>query len=564
MKQIQTEKWFFALLWVILLVSVIGLRDWNSRFDRPINGDGKGYYAYLPAVFIYHDPQFEFIETIERNYYPPDRSQFKDFLNEQPNGRVVNKTFPGLSLLYAPFFFMAWLIAWIGRFACDGYSLPFQLSIAIAHVVYLMLGLRALYECVRSLGLGGKTSLLLLLLTVFGTNIWYYTVYDHSVGHVFSFFLCCLFSWNLISFFKLKKPWYLSVSLVLVVLMMTIRPTNALMVLFIPFLARLSGEKLLPSLLSYVHSLKSQWFAVPVCVVIVSLLPLVWYWQTGHFVVYSYGKETFDFAHPHFVDFLFSYQKGWLLWSPFIALMLLSTVFIFVRKDRILLAYFLFPLILIIYVLSSWWCWTYGDGFGQRPMIEFIPLIVFVFGSSLVSFGQKARVILLSALIPLAVLSIFQGFQIHEGVMKGGRTDRSTYWSHFVQWYTDAPKATIPPEFSTMYIKQTKGDQLSVEKPYSKAIFLPMKDVSMIKISARIAGVHGDTNVRIVLSSKNATYYKSEFTGMYIYNFERSLSYSFPVEDCKEDTLIAYVWNGDTGSKLSVRMMNVVAYKKMN
>ena len=77
-----------------------------------------------------------------------------------------------------------------------------------------------------------------------------------------------------------------------------------------------------------------------------------------------------------------------------------------------------------------------------------------------------------------------------------------------------------------------------------------------------MAGEHGDTNVRIVLSSKDATCYKSEFTGMYIYSFERSLSYAFSVADCQADTLIAYVWNGDTGSKVTVHSMNVVAYQK--
>ena len=30
--------------------------------------------------------------------------------------------------------------------------------------------------------------------------------------------------------------------------------------------------------------------------------PIIWwYLQTGHFIVYSYGKERFDFSNPHLV-----------------------------------------------------------------------------------------------------------------------------------------------------------------------------------------------------------------------------------------------------------------------
>ncbi len=562
MKRIQTDTWFFGLLGLFLLISVIGLRDWNSRFERPINGDGKGYYAYLPAIFIYHDSQFGFIEEIEQKYYPKDRSHFKDFLNEQPNGRVVNKTFPGLSILYAPFFFVAWLIAWLAGFAGDGYSLPFQMGIAIAHVVYLMLGLRTLYLSLRSLGAGEKTALMLIFISLFGTNVWYYTVYDHSVGHVFSFFLCSLFVWNTIVFFKLKLPFHFSTALVILALMTSIRPTNALLVLFVPLLLRISGGILLSDLRMYWRSLFKQWLVVPLCSVILSMLPILWYWQTGDFLVYSYGKESFDFSNPHLWEFLFSYQKGWLLWSPFIAVMGLFIILIYIRKDLLLLCYFLIPFILIIYILSSWWCWTYGDGFGQRPMIEFIPLITLVFGAAIQRISRNWRVVIVSLCTPFIGLSLFQGFQVHAGIIRGGATTQETYWSHFLQWYKDAPKAKIPEGCRLVYVKEIGRSDLSAKKAYSRSLVLPVKGVSILKMNVVMSGAHKDTNVRIVLSSKDASYYKSEFTGMYIYNFDRSMSYLFSIEKCQEDTLYAYVWNGDTNSKVYVRSIKAMAYSK--
>ncbi|MEY4604486.1 MAG: hypothetical protein RIT43_1778 [Bacteroidota bacterium] len=560
--EVQTDKWFFRFLWLFMLTAVIGLRDWNSRFEHPINGDGKGYYAYLPALFIYHDSHFGFIDEIESKYYPPDRSQFKDFLNKQPNGTEVNKTFPGLALLYAPFFFIASLIAWIGGFVCDGYSLPYQMSIALAHVVYLMLGLRAMYETLRSLKIGLKTSLCLVLILLFATNTWYYTLYDHSVGHVFSFFLCALVCRNVIRYFQAKNTFYFSVSLVLLSLLVSIRPTNPMMVLFLPLLAKLAGTVLKTDLIAYLKSWREQWKTALSCIAIVSLLPLIWFWQTGNFVVYSYGEETFDFLHPHFLAFLFSFEKGWLLWSPAIFLMLILSVLILFKKDSRLVLGLFIPLLLVVYVLSSWWCWTYGDGFGQRPMIEFLPFIVLVFGMALLKFKEGTRMLYLSLFTPLICLSLFQGFQFHEGILKGGSTTQKVYWSHFFQWYTDAPKAVIPENYRKVFEERSGEVKLSRDKAYSEAIALPVKDISWIELKAVMSGTHKDTNVRIVLSSKDARYYKSEFTGMYIYSFYRPLSYMFSVENCDADTLFAYVWNGDSNSEVSLRTLEAVAYKR--
>ena len=157
-------------------------------------------------------------------------------------------------------------------------------------------------------------------------------------------------------------------------------------------------------------------------------------------------------------------------------------------------------------------------------------------------------------------LSLFQGFQIHEGIIRGGETDRETYWSHFLQWYTDAPMAEIPDGYRWVYMKHTGSSNLSAEKAYSQPLVLPVKGISMVKLTVVLSGTHKDTNMRVVLSAKDASCYYSEFNGMYIYNFKRSLSYVFPVDQCNADTLLAYVWNGDTDSKVRIDALKAVAY----
>jgi len=360
----------------------------------------------------------------------------------------------------------------------------------------------------------------------------------------------------------MKRAKDLSIALILLALMIVVRPTNAVMLLFIPMVAKLTNESLSLALRTYLNSFRTQWIVVLSGVMLLSISPLLWFWQTGSFVVYSYGKETFDFIHPHFIQFLFSYEKGWFIWSPYLFIMLLFTMFVFAKRDLMLLILFLWPLLLIIYILSSWWCWTYGDGFGQRPLIEYIPLVVLVFGTAIHTIDRKWRIGIVSMGIPFIGLSLFQGFQVHEGIIRGGVTTKHTYWSHFFQWYTDAPKAEIPKNYNSVYMSQVGQAELSEKKSYSEALVLPVEGVALIKLTVELSGTHEDTNVRIVLSSKDASYYKTEFNGMYIYNFKRSMSYAFPVGNCHSDTLYAYVWNGDTKSNVSIQSLKAEAYKK--
>jgi len=77
----MTKNIFWFLSISIVLTCMFASREFDSRYGRSINGDGKAYYAYLPALFIYQDPSYAFVDSMELKYYPEDRSQFKDFRN---------------------------------------------------------------------------------------------------------------------------------------------------------------------------------------------------------------------------------------------------------------------------------------------------------------------------------------------------------------------------------------------------------------------------------------------------------------------------------------------------
>ena len=63
--------WIFA--GIAALAFLLTVASYETGFFRlePIHSDGNGYYMYLPAVFVYHDPGMHFVEHL-----PEDISGF--------------------------------------------------------------------------------------------------------------------------------------------------------------------------------------------------------------------------------------------------------------------------------------------------------------------------------------------------------------------------------------------------------------------------------------------------------------------------------------------------------
>ena len=64
--------------------------NWGKDHWKGIlEADAKGYYAYLPAIFIYHDLNFGFFEKIEKEQYY-DKNLYYDY-TAGSNGKRINK-----------------------------------------------------------------------------------------------------------------------------------------------------------------------------------------------------------------------------------------------------------------------------------------------------------------------------------------------------------------------------------------------------------------------------------------------------------------------------------------
>jgi hypothetical protein len=484
-------------------------------------------------------------------------------MNPLENGRKVNKTFPGLAVLYAPFFFLAWLFSALFGFATDGYSPPFQYAIALSHSVYFVCALRILFGILSRFELKKSTSYILLLALTFGTNCWYYLVYDFSVSHIHAFFLVSLIAWLFINWLETKQTKFISFALICLALLAILRPTSVLVVLFIPLLIYIKNSNIKTEFKSIFGQIKKFSFAF-IGFGLIFLIPLLlWKWQTGNWFVYSYSNERFYFSKPHLFEFLFSVKKGWLFWSPVI---LLSLVFMLIRLKKETLPIVLstvLPILLIAYIFSCWWIWTFGMGFGQRPMIEFLPFILIAF--AFLFQGIKRKISFAFVLIPFVGLSLLQGYQFGNFIHFGGQTTFEDYTSRFFQLKVDGPRVKLGNEYRL--IKKTENlieSEISETNIYSSnCVLFVSKETQQIKVSAEVLSNSDNPKFDLVLCNKDASYFQSfQLPKEHLSSDYSLFEYGIETKGEVSDTLILYVLNADKKGKGKVKNLKIELFSK--
>lgn len=357
-------KAYFICFAILYLFQVQEVVQKYNRSDKVINEDALGYHLILPAYFKYNDPNFEFKDSVYQRELPP-------VVNVLENGKTVCKYFPGTAVLQAPFYGLALL------FHLDDagdFSLPMHSMMLWASQFYLLLGFVFFYLILKHLNIKNHLIFLASALCLFGSNLFVYASYDPAYSHVYSFFAIMAFT-----YFLLKIPHQKSALIwagLLYGLIIIIRPVNGLIVLLIPVLINpLKNNEFISAknILSFSLSM-----ALPI-----ALMSYLWHWQTGDWIVYSYSGEQLNLSQAQVFDFLFSYDCGWVLYTPlpFFVFTVSIGILLFNKKFRLANGS-LILLFAIVYVLSSWYYLHYGCTAGCRPITEFYGLIFILFAYS--------------------------------------------------------------------------------------------------------------------------------------------------------------------------------------
>lgn len=434
----------------------------GETWDRSINSDGKGYYAYLPAIFIYHDLTYKFVESYEGKYYPADRAAFKEFRNYTNDGKTVNKYFPGLAIIWLPFFLLAHLLSYFLDYPMDGYSLIYQYSISIAALFYLWLGCRFLMMMLQKAGGSIKIAAVVTFVIAAGTNIMYFAIVEDSMSHVYSFALVSLFLYYVYRYFQDFKGKYFIFAATLFGLILLVRPTNGLIILLIPLLAWLADrgsriedrESRIENQESSIEhresraggGVKKYTVGILILIVLLSTPLLLWHQTTGHWIVYTYTWERFHFLHPHFFGILFSYNRGWFLYTP-VALISVFGFYPLWKKNKTAFYWTITFFLLFIYISSCWWMWYYASKFGQRIFVDlyaFTGILLFlIYKYSLIS--KAAKYLVTTTLLFFIGLNIFQCYQHSIFVFPATDLTSEIYWDSFTRLHP-AAKVYLPSE----------------------------------------------------------------------------------------------------------------------
>jgi hypothetical protein len=182
-------------------------------------------------------------------------------------------------------------------------------------------------------------------------------------------------------------------------------------------------------------------------------VPQLIYWkmQTGNFMYYSYSGEHFFFNHPRIWKGLFSFRKGWLLYTPMAALALAGFFFLKKNARPLLIPLYLYTF-LNIWIVLSWWCWWYGGGFGLRAFIESFAFLAFPLAALWAWALKKGWVAYVGLMIVAGFfirLNLFQSKQYREGKLHWDSMSKAMYKATFLNpdYVKDADKLIDPPDY---------------------------------------------------------------------------------------------------------------------
>lgn len=429
MKFLQSKSFYtVAILYVLLLF--FSIKNFQPNI---ISWDNFGYYLYLPAKFIYNDPGLKdpsFAIEMMQKY---DLSATFYQVVPVENGNNIIKYSSGLAVVYSPFFFIAHVFTKVTSFPSDGFSYPYQLAIFISSLLFVIIGLLYLRKVLLHF-FNEKTAAYTFIILILGTNLFSIFTYHTSI-HLYLFAIYAALLWKTIQWHNDPTNYRAIAIGFLCGLLTLIRPTEAISVL-IPLLwgvydFRTLRKKWILIITHYWHII----FAVLAGVIMVMPQLLYWKSQTGQWLFYSYvnAGEGFDFLTPYIWQVLFSFRKGWLIYTPIMIFAIIGFKYLYQNHRKAFYPILVFSII-NLYIVSSWTCWWYAGSFSQRALTQSYAVLAIPLAAFLHYVFSKTSRIKYSALGIIAILvflNLFQHWQFSKGIIDNMRMTKPYYFAVF-------------------------------------------------------------------------------------------------------------------------------------
>jgi len=369
-----------GMLLVILSVSFFIFGTFRN-VPYKIESDGKYYYQYLISIFFDGDLDFN------NNYRAPayvwmesevDHYRLRESLHPVTQ-RPVNPFSSGPAVLWSlPFL----LLYGLGRLLVNlGATWPdlnpwsryFQYGVMYAGVLYCIAGLCLTHSLLRR-WVEERVARASLVLVLFASSLFYYTVFEVSMSHVYDFFTMALF---VVTYVRCREAPVIKalprhfVAGLAAGLHVLVRPQNfatvAIFFLFLALGSRRDGWR--PALA------RPGVFALGLGIAMVPMLAAN-HALRGSVFANTHGSSFFRPLAPHLVDTLFSSRNGLFFFHPVLLFGLLGAVLAWwhARHDGGGWKPVLAPLLLsfaaqwfINSIAVDWWA---GASFGLRRFVS--------------------------------------------------------------------------------------------------------------------------------------------------------------------------------------------------
>lgn len=482
----------------VFLIISISIIFFNLNFfpGNILSWDVFGYYMYLPMIFIYDNWGLQNLGIIDDilKTYNSSSSLYQAY--ETGTGSWLMRYSMGMSVFYFPFFIIGHILAVIMNFPTDGFSPPYQTAIFYGGVVYSLTGFYLLRKILLKYYSEFITALTLIAI-YFGTNYFFHTGFhgQNAMSHNVLFTMYALIIWITIRWHETFQKSYLILIALSCGLTILARPSE-IVCLFIPLLW---GVQSINALKAKIHILFNDKFVFSLAVLVFVLIgmPQLIYWKiiTGKFLfnsMYNPG-EGFNFDYPYLIDVLFSFRKGWLVYTPIMLLAIIGIFIMFKQRNEhkfLLILFFTINL----YIVSSWSCWWYAESYSSRALIQSYALLslpVAAFINWVYASSKKISVPVTLLIIFLISLNLFQTWQFLNNIIHHSRMTKAAYFAVL-------GKTHIPADLDNLLlINRSKANTDSIENSKYKNTLEFSESFENMQGSSSSESSHGEKSWKI-------------------------------------------------------------------